>query len=286
MREPPAGRRVQVPRRLQRHRALSTTRSARRGVVAFSSGNHAQAIALPARLLGVPATIVMPHGRAGDEGRGDAGLWRRGRVLRPLHARTARRSAAGSPPSAALTLIPPYDHPDVIAGQGTAAQGADRGGRPARRAARLPRRRRAAGRLARSRPRRCRPAARSSASSRRPATTASGRFRTGEIVRIPVPQIDRRRRADPARWASTPSRSSASASTTWSPCRDAAAGRGDALLRRAHEDRRRADRLPRPPRPSCDGAFAGEGKRVGVIISGGNVDPAMFSRLMLEQKSG
>ena len=82
--------------------------------------------------------------RAGREGRRDPGLRRRGR--RSTTATREDREAIGRrlAEERGLTLIPPYDHPDVIAGQGTAAQGAVRGGRPARRAVRLPRRRRPA----------------------------------------------------------------------------------------------------------------------------------------------
>ncbi|MGN5478349.1 pyridoxal-phosphate dependent enzyme [Cupriavidus basilensis] len=60
VRELPAHGRLQVPRRLQR--AVEVQPAQRRaGVVAFSSGNHAQGIALSAKLLGIPATIVMPQ---------------------------------------------------------------------------------------------------------------------------------------------------------------------------------------------------------------------------------
>ncbi|MDM9561233.1 threo-3-hydroxy-L-aspartate ammonia-lyase [Bordetella petrii] len=91
------------------------------GVVTFSSGNHAQAIALAARLLGVRATIIMPHDapaakRAATEGYGgqvvtyDRYTDDREAVARRIQAETG------------ATLIPPYDHRDVIAGQGTAAK--------------------------------------------------------------------------------------------------------------------------------------------------------------------
>ena len=97
----------------------------RSGVITFSSGNHAQAIALSARLLGMPSVIVMPQdappaklaatrgyqaGQAGSE------------VI--LYDRyTQDREVIGRELAAArgLTLIPPYDHAHVMAGQGTAA---------------------------------------------------------------------------------------------------------------------------------------------------------------------
>jgi threonine dehydratase len=89
------------------------------GVVAFSSGNHAQAVALSARLLGVPATIVMPHDSpaiklAATRGYGaDVVLYDRFTEDREA---IGRRLAS----ERGLALIPPFDHPDVIAGQGTA----------------------------------------------------------------------------------------------------------------------------------------------------------------------
>ena len=91
-----------------------------RGVIAFSSGNHAQAIALAARMLGVESTIVMPADApvAKIEATRDYG----GKVVtydryREDREEISRRLAAERD----LTLIPPFDHPDVIAGQGTAA---------------------------------------------------------------------------------------------------------------------------------------------------------------------
>ena len=91
-----------------------------RGVVAFSSGNHAQAVALSGRLLGVAATVVMPVDapaikRAASEGYGASVITYDPR--RDDREEIARRLAA----TRGLTLIPPFDHPDVIAGQGTAA---------------------------------------------------------------------------------------------------------------------------------------------------------------------
>jgi threo-3-hydroxy-L-aspartate ammonia-lyase len=91
-----------------------------RGVLAYSSGNHAQAVALACRLLGIAATIVMPKDaprvkRAATEGYGatvveyDPATEKREDIARALQH-------AGAP-----TLIPPFDHPHIVAGQGTAA---------------------------------------------------------------------------------------------------------------------------------------------------------------------
>ena len=93
--------------------------SAARGVVTHSSGNHAQALARAARECGIPATVVMPRGssavkRAAVEGYG-------GTVIECEPTLDAReRTAAEVVARTGGTLIPPFDHPDVIAGQGTA----------------------------------------------------------------------------------------------------------------------------------------------------------------------
>jgi threo-3-hydroxy-L-aspartate ammonia-lyase len=91
-----------------------------RGVVAFSSGNHAGAMALVGRMLGVPATLVMPADApaaklAATRGYGaEVVLYDRGRESREEVAAAIRRERG-------LAVVPPYDHPDVVAGQGTAA---------------------------------------------------------------------------------------------------------------------------------------------------------------------
>jgi threonine dehydratase len=91
-----------------------------RGVVAFSSGNHAQAVALAARLLGIEATIVMPDDAPASKLAATRGYG--GRVVlydryRAKREEIAERAAA----ERGSSVIPPYDHPDIIAGQGTAA---------------------------------------------------------------------------------------------------------------------------------------------------------------------
>jgi threonine dehydratase len=91
------------------------------GVVAFSSGNHAQAIALSARLLGMPATIVMPKDAPAAKVAATQGYG--GQVV--LYDRYSEdREAIGAKlaQERGMTLIPPYDHAHVIAGQGTAAK--------------------------------------------------------------------------------------------------------------------------------------------------------------------
>ena len=91
------------------------------GVVAFSSGNHAQAIALSARLLGIPATIVMPADAPAvkiEATRGYGGQV----VLYDRYTEDREQIGRDLAQRHGLTLIPPYDHPDVLAGQGTAAK--------------------------------------------------------------------------------------------------------------------------------------------------------------------
>ncbi len=91
-----------------------------RGIVAYSSGNHAQAVALAARELGTSAVIVMPEDappskRAATEGYGAE--------IVTYDRYTGDRAAVAEALAAerGLTVVPPYEHPHVMAGQGTAA---------------------------------------------------------------------------------------------------------------------------------------------------------------------
>ena len=96
-----------------------------RGAIAFSSGNHAQAVALSARLLGMPSVLVMPldapaaklaatrgyqHGQAGSEV-----------VLFDRYSEDREALCSRLASERGMTMIPPFDHADVMAGQGTAA---------------------------------------------------------------------------------------------------------------------------------------------------------------------
>jgi threonine dehydratase len=89
-----------------------------RGVVAPSSGNHAQAVALAARLLGVPAIVVMPTTVTAPK---RAGAERLGARIELAGTTTADRMERALEIVAAegATLVPPYDDPVIIAGQGT-----------------------------------------------------------------------------------------------------------------------------------------------------------------------
>ncbi|WP_321873858.1 threo-3-hydroxy-L-aspartate ammonia-lyase [Burkholderia ubonensis] len=91
------------------------------GVVAFSSGNHAQGIALSAQILGIPATIVMPHDAPASKIAATKG-YGADVVVYDRYAEDREAIGRRLADEQGLTLIPPYDHPDVIAGQGTAAK--------------------------------------------------------------------------------------------------------------------------------------------------------------------
>ncbi|MFT0169736.1 threo-3-hydroxy-L-aspartate ammonia-lyase [Paraburkholderia mimosarum] len=91
------------------------------GVITFSSGNHAQAIALSANLLGVKSVIVMPYDAPAVKVEATRGY---GGEIVFYDRYTEDREALGQRLAAerGLTLIPPYDHAHVMAGQGTAAK--------------------------------------------------------------------------------------------------------------------------------------------------------------------
>ena len=92
----------------------------RRGIVTYSSGNHAQAIALAGRLLDIPRVVVMPSDAPPIKR--DATKAYGAEIVLYDRERAARESiGADIARERRLTLIPPYDHANVIAGQGTAA---------------------------------------------------------------------------------------------------------------------------------------------------------------------
>ena len=103
--------------------ALSKFSDAQRkaGVLAYSSGNHAQAIALAGRLLGIPATIVMPEDApaAKVEATRNYGATV---VMYDRYTQDREEIAGKLAQEKGMTVIPPYDHPDIIAGQGTAVK--------------------------------------------------------------------------------------------------------------------------------------------------------------------
>ncbi len=91
-----------------------------RGVVAFSSGNHAQAVAIAARRVGARATLVMPQDAPSSK---VAATRANGAEILTYNRLTEDREAIGRKVAAetGATLVPPYDHPWTMAGQGTAA---------------------------------------------------------------------------------------------------------------------------------------------------------------------
>ncbi len=93
----------------------------RRGVITYSSGNHAQAVALASRLVGTTATVVMPADAPPAKRRATEGYGAKVVGYEPARENreeVARRLQA----EGGQVLIPPFDHPHVIAGQGTAAR--------------------------------------------------------------------------------------------------------------------------------------------------------------------
>lgn len=109
------------------YNALSrfTPEQRRAGAIAFSSGNHAQAVALSARLLGMPSVIVMPQDAPQaklDATRGyQQGMLGSEVVLFDRYTQDREALCRRLADERGMTMIPPFDHPHVMAGQGTAA---------------------------------------------------------------------------------------------------------------------------------------------------------------------
>ncbi|MFI5184132.1 MAG: threo-3-hydroxy-L-aspartate ammonia-lyase [Vicinamibacteria bacterium] len=92
-----------------------------RGILAYSSGNHAQAVALAARLVGASATIVMPQDAPAVKRRAVEEYGARVVAYDPV-TQDREEISEGLRRESDLVLVPPFDHPRVIAGQGTAAR--------------------------------------------------------------------------------------------------------------------------------------------------------------------
>ena len=90
------------------------------GVVAYSSGNHAQAVALSARILNMPASIFMPHD-ASPAKLAATSAYGATVIGYDRYTEDASAKAMQLAQEKGLTFIPPFDHADVLAGQGTAA---------------------------------------------------------------------------------------------------------------------------------------------------------------------
>ncbi len=91
-----------------------------RGVVAFSSGNHAQAVALAGRMLGIPRVIVMPQDAPRVKLEATRGYGAQVVTYGPGESREAIARCIAE--EKGMTLIPPFNHPHIVAGQGTAAK--------------------------------------------------------------------------------------------------------------------------------------------------------------------
>jgi threonine dehydratase len=261
--------------------ALSKFDAAQRkgGVIAFSSGNHAQAIALSARLLGDAGRHRHAQGRAGRQGGRHQGLRRRSGDVRPLHRRPRgddQAARAGARHDADSAVRPPRR----ARRPGHGGQGTDRGNRPARPPVRVPGRRR--------------PAVGSALSARalspdckvygvEPEAGNDGQqsFRTGKIVHIETPKTI----ADGAQTQHL-------GEYTFGIIRrdvDDIFTVTDAQLVEAM--RFFAERMKMVVEPTGCLAFAGaiaagkaiEGQRVGIVISGGNVDLSRFAALIAPQ---
>jgi threo-3-hydroxy-L-aspartate ammonia-lyase len=91
------------------------------GVITFSSGNHAQAIALSSRILGIPCRIIMPQDSPASKIAATRGYG--GNIIFFDRYKDDREAISTNlAQEHGMTLIPPYDHPHVIAGQGTAVK--------------------------------------------------------------------------------------------------------------------------------------------------------------------
>jgi threonine dehydratase len=248
------------------------------GVIAFSSGNHAQAIALAGRLTGTPATILMPEDAPAAKLAATRGY---GAQVITFDRYTQDRDALSREIAAArgLTLIPPYDHPDVIAGQGTAASELIEeagpldalfvclGGGGLTAGCAL-----AAGALS--------PGARVYGVEPEAGNDGQQSFRTGSIVRIGVPKTI-------ADGAQTAFLGALTFPIIKARCADVLTVSDAELIACM---RFFAERMKLVVEPTgclaAAAAFSGHvdlrGKRVGIIISGGNVDVAAFARFLGE----
>jgi threonine dehydratase len=249
-----------------------------RGVVAFSSGNHAQAMALAGRLQGSPVTIVMPKDAPAIK---VAATREYGAEIIFYDRYAEDREAIGRKLAIdrGLALVPPYDHPDVIAGQGTAAKElidevgpldallVCLGGGGLLAGCAL-----AAAALA--------PGAAVIGVEPQAGDDGQRSFRSGQIVRIPVPQSI-------ADGALTPALGQHNFPIILRRVADVLTVSDCELVATMRFFAERVKMIVEPT--GClaaaavlNGAFPARGKRVGVIVSGGNVDLAVFSRLILD----
>lgn len=245
-----------------------------RGVVTYSSGNHAQALAAAGGLLGVSVTIVMPQDAPAIKRAATAGYGGE-IVLYDRYGSDSREAiAARICADRGATLIPPYDHPDVIAGQGTAAKELIEevgpldvlmvclGGGGLLSGSAL------------------------SAAALSPGCEVVGvepeagndgqrSFRTGEIVRIAIPKSI-------ADGALTPYLGDYTFPIIRKLVKDIVTVSDDQLVQAMRFFAERMKMVVEPTgclaaAAALDGIYPVKGKRVGVLLSGGNVDLAAFA---------
>ncbi len=246
------------------------------GVLTFSSGNHAQAIALSGQLLGVPTTIIMPEDAPAAKMAATRAYG--GEVI--LYDRyTQDRLEIGARLAAerGLALIPPYDHPDVIAGQGTATKELIEdagpldmllvclGGGGLLAGAAL-----AAKAL--------NPACKVYGVEPEAGNDGQQSFRSGKIVTIAVPKTI-------ADGAQTPFLGDYTFPIIRELCEDIVTVSDAALVEAMAFFAERMKLVVEPTgclaaAAAFTGAVPVKGRRVGVILSGGNVDLASFARLV------
>ena len=92
----------------------------KRGVIAFSSGNHAQAVALSGKILGIKTVILMPHDAPKVKLEATRGYG--AEVVQYTKHEEREQLARKLAAERGLTLVPPFDHPHIVAGQGTSAK--------------------------------------------------------------------------------------------------------------------------------------------------------------------
>jgi threonine dehydratase len=255
--------------------ALSPERK-KAGVVSYSSGNHAQAIAYAGRLLGVPTTIIMPQDAPAAKVAATRGY---GAEIVSYDRYSEDRLVIGDRLAAekGLTLIPPYDHAEVIAGQGTATKELIEdagpldillvclGGGGLLAGAAL-----AAKAL--------NPACKVYGVEPEAGNDGQQSFRSGKIVKIAVPKTI-------ADGAQTPFLGELTFPIIQALVEDVVTVSDAALVEAMRFFAERMKLVVEPTgclaaAAAFTGAVPVEGRRVGVIISGGNVDLASFARLV------
>ena len=249
-----------------------------RGVITYSSGNHAQAIALGGRMLGVDATIVMPENAPQVKLDATRGY---GAEIVTYDPNTTTRETLGQQiaEEQGLTLIPPYDHPDVVAGQGTVGDELfDQAGPLDRLLVCC-----GGGGLLSG----CALAARHHAPDCtvigvEPAAgdDATRSFRSGELQTVENPDTV----ADGAR---TPYLGDVTFPLVLEHVDDMVTVPDDALVRAMHLLWERMKMVVEPTgalgtAALLDGAVSAEGERVGVVVSGGNVDLSRAATLFTQ----